>query len=81
MSPAKHNLQILVSMQQLTEIRLMAKEKDCSMGAYLRFLHQNAHQHSQLDTPTCPNGQRCFVPQMHPRTDNQQHRIPIPSED
>ncbi len=61
----KHNLQIIVTPKQMTKIRDMSLPLGISMGQLIRNLIETAHNHTEMHIPTCPDGQRCYVPQMH----------------
>ena len=68
MAKMKRNLQILVSDQDYDRIKTLSERHAISMGGLLRKLATHAWMHECAGTPTCPDGQRCYVPQMHAAT-------------
>lgn len=75
-------LQILCSPNDYAMIRELANHNGTSMGAYIRQLIQHAFSHTLCANPTCPDGQRCYVPQMHPpRSPECKLPLPTPSQD
>lgn len=56
---------IRLDKQTHKELGVLSERWRCSKAETLRRLTQNAHAHMFGEVPTCADGGRCFVPQMH----------------
>jgi hypothetical protein len=65
MPSKKHSLNILLDSSLREALTQLTFKWDCSAGAAMRKALRYTYTMVVHDTPTCANGARCFVPQMH----------------
>lgn len=56
---------VLMSQGDLTLLEELSQAQEISKGLCIRLAVKYAHSHIVLRAPRCPNGQPCYVPQMH----------------
>jgi len=61
-----HSFNVLLSPEELSKLQRIADIWQQSKGAALRKMLQSASTMELETQPMCANGQRCYVPQMHP---------------
>ena len=71
MPEKKHNFQVILTVTQYNNLGELALKRSASMGHVLRQLIDVAYLHIMVRHPMCPDGQRCFVPQMHDQSKSQ----------
>jgi len=66
--PSKaHPFNVLLAPHDVRQLAELADLDRSSKGAVVRRLIGAAHRHQIEGLPTCADGTRCFVPQMHAR--------------
>ena len=71
MAEKKHNFQVILSITEYNNLAAMALKRSSSMGHVIRQLINVAHLHTMMRHPMCPDGQRCYVPQLHEQAKSQ----------
>ncbi len=61
-----HSFNVLLSPFEFLTLQKIADKWQQSKGAALRKMLQSASTMEIETQPVCANGQRCYVPQMHP---------------
>jgi hypothetical protein len=69
-SPRSNNVHILMTNDEAENLQSLANALRVSMGHVVRAAVSNFFQMHACEIPTCANGQRCFVPQMHGQPPN-----------
>lgn len=67
MPSTKYTFNVILDQDEKTHLAILAKSLKSSRGAVVRRLIDAAFAHTVLEVPTCADGARCFVPQMHAR--------------
>lgn len=65
MPTRKQSYNVILDERQLKRLTQLAINRACPRSAIVRTLIDNAYQMIQLHVPTCADGSKCFVPQMH----------------
>ena len=65
MQPTDQPFNVNFTLEGKTQLAELADAMQCSKGRVIRLLVQQAHAMRIHHIPTCANGARCFVPQMH----------------
>ena len=63
----KYTFNVILSAPETKQLTELAETLKSSRGAVVRRLIDAAHKHAKSEIPTCADGQRCYVPQMHVR--------------
>jgi len=64
-STRSHSFNVLLSEYEYDRLNELRHLRNISAGAVLRQALHSLYFHSLKATPTCADGGRCFVPQMH----------------
>jgi len=67
MPSTKYTFNVILTDDEKVHLRKLAEKLKSSRGAVVRRLVDAAYQHAVLEQPTCADGGRCFMPQMHTR--------------
>lgn len=67
MPSKKHSFNVILDVVDVTHLKELAQKTRQSQGALVRQLLDAAYMHLILEQPTCADGRRCHVPQMHAR--------------
>lgn len=75
-----HSFNVILSLEQYQRLEALAKQLEIPKGQVIRSAFLRLYNHVILNQPTCANGQRCYVPQMHPPAPLPVHaqQLPLP---
>ncbi len=76
MSEKLKQFNVMFSKQEHRSLSELAKTTHLTKSSILRQVLFHAHNHICLSIYTCPSGQTCFAPHMHPQ---RVHRAPDPN--
>lgn len=63
----KYTFNVILGDDEVAALQALALKLKSSRGAVVRRLIDAAHNHAVREIPTCADGSRCYVPQMHVR--------------
>lgn len=65
--PAIHNFNVMLRVTDRENLGKVAELQGITMGQVARTALRAYISHVLHESPTCPNGNPCYVPHMHPR--------------
>lgn len=75
-----HNLNVTLDGEQNEKLDRLARAQGLSKSVIIRRAITWAYQHSIQAIPVCPDGNRCFCPQLHPPPSQAPQQTLVPQE-